>query len=300
MRRVGVIMTGSQTDPESAARLAAFQDEMQALGWVDGANVKFDYRFATEEDELRAKAKELAALTPDVVFAATPPALMAMLRITRSVPIVFAAVTDPVGLGIVESLAHPGGNATGFLSSEFSFGGKWLELLNEIAPSTRRAGVLTDPENRGSPGQFATIQTAAASKGIEASLLGFHKRAEVERTIAAFARFPNSGLIVLRIAETISLRELIAQLAAKYRLPTVYPLKTFAASGGLISYGPDIIYQFRQAAGYINRIFKGENPAELPVQAPTKYELTVNMKAAKAIGLTLPPTLLARADEVIE
>ena len=300
MRRVGVFITGSPTDSESIVRLAAFQKGMQTLGWSEGVNVQFDYRFGTDDDELRAKAKELVALAPEVIFAATPPTVMALLRIERSVPIVFAAVTDPVGLGIVQSLAHPGGNATGFLSAEFSFGGKWVELLSEIAPGTRRVGVLTDPENRGSPGQFATIQTAASAKSIEAIVLSFHDPAEIERTIAAFARSPNSGLIVLRIVETITNRDLIAKLAVKYRLPTVYPLKTFATSGGLASYGPDIVTQFREAAGYVDRILKGEKPAELPVQTPTKYELTINLKAAKAIGLTLPPTLLARADEVIE
>jgi putative tryptophan/tyrosine transport system substrate-binding protein len=300
MRRVGVFITGSPTDSETMARLAAFQKGMQTLGWSEGVNVRFDYRFGTEDDELRAKAKELVALAPEVIFAATPPTVMALLRIERSVPVVFAAVTDPVGLGIVQSLAHPGGNATGFLSAEFSFGGKWVELLSEIAPGTRRVGVLTNPENRGSPGQFATIQTAASAKNIESVLLGFHDPAEIERTIVAFARIPNSGLIALRIVETITNRELIAKLATEYRLPTVYPLKTFATSGGLVSYGPDIVFQFREAAGYVARILNGEKPAELPVQTPTKYELTINLKAAKAIGLTVPPTLLARADEVIE
>jgi len=300
MRRVGVFLTGPQTDSENAVRLAAFQEAMRALGWSEGANVQFDYRFGTDEDELRAKARELVALAPDVIFAATPPTVMALLRINRSVPIVFAAVTDPVGLGIVQSLSHPGGNATGFLSAEFSFGGKWVELLREIAPGTRRVGVLTDPENRGSPGQFATIQTAASEKNIEAALLSFHVPAEIESTIAAFSRNPNSGLIVLRIVETITHRELIAKLAAKYRLPTVYPLKTFATSGGLASYGPDIVAQFREAAGYVDRILKGEKPAELPVQTPTKYDLTINLRAAKAIGLTIAPMLLSRADQVIE
>ncbi len=300
MRRVGVFVTGPQTDTENAARLAAFQEGMQALGWSEGANVQFDYRFGTDEDELRAKAKELVALAPNVIFAVTPPAVMALLRTSRSVPIVFAAVTDPVGLGIVQSLSHPGGNATGFLSAEFSFAGKWVELLSEIAPGTRRMGVLTDPENRGSPGQFAPIQTAASEKNIEAVLLSFHDPAEIERTIATFAHTPNSGLIVLRIIETITNRELIAKLAAKYRLPTVYPLKTFATSGGLAAYGPDVVAQFRESAGYVDRILKGEKPAELPVQTPTKYDLTINLKAAKAIGLTLPATILARADKVIE
>ena len=300
MRRVGIFITGSPTDSELMVRLAAFQKGMQTLGWSEGVNVQFDYRFGTDDDELRAKAKELVALAPEVIFAATPPTVMALLRIERSVPIVFAAVTDPVGLGIVQSLAHPGGNATGFLSAEFSFGGKWVELLSEIAPGTRRVGVLTDPENRGSPGQFATIQTAASANSIEAVLLSFHDPAEIEHTVAAFARIPNSGLIVLRIVETITNRESIAKLAAKYRLPTVYPLKTFATSGGLASYGPDIVTQFREFAGYVDRILKGEKPAELPVQTPTKYELTINLKAAKSIGLTVPPTLLARADEVIE
>jgi putative ABC transport system substrate-binding protein len=225
---------------------------------------------------------------------------MALLRASRSVPIVFAAVTDPVALGIVQSLSHPGGNATGFLSAEFSFGGKWLELLNEIAPRVRRVGVLSDPDNRGSAAQFATIQTAASSKGLEAFPLGFHDAADIERVINDFARSPDGGLIVLRIAETITNRELIVKLAAERRLPAVYPLQVFATSGGLASYGPDIQDQFGNAAEYVDRILKGEKPNDLPVQSPTKYELAINLKAAKAIGLTVPPTILSRADKVIE
>jgi len=300
MRHVGVFNPGLQTDSESLVRIAAFEKAMQALGWSEGTNVRFDYRFGTDEDELRAKAKELVALAPDVIFAATPLTVMALLRVNRTVPIVFAAVTDPVGLGIVQNLAHPGGNATGFLSAEFSFGGKWVELLSQIAPDTRHVGVLTDPENRGSPGQFATIQTAASAQSIDAVLLSFHDPGDIERAIAGFAQKSNSGIIVLRIVETITNRELIAKLAAKYRLPAVYPLKTFVAGGGLASYGPDIVAQFREAAGYVDRILKGEKPAELPVQTPTKYELVINLKAAKALGLTIPQSLLSTADEVIE
>jgi putative ABC transport system substrate-binding protein len=298
-KRVGVLMYGVETDPELVARTAAFRKGMLDAGW-NGSNAQFDYRYSADDEGVRVQAKELVALAPDVIMASTPTAVLALIRISRTVPVVFAAVTDPIGLGIVQSLARPGGNATGFLTSEFSFGGKWLELLREVAPGVRRVGVLTDPDNRGAAGQFATIQTAASSLGAEAVLLGFHNQADIERVMAAFARSPDGGLIVLRIAETITHRELIGQLAAKHRLPAVYPLNVFATSGGLVSYGPDVVDQFRQAAGYVDRILKGAKPADLPVQAPTKYELVVNLKAATAIGLTVPSGILSRADQVIE
>jgi len=249
---------------------------------------------------LRKKAKELVELAPDVVLAHAPDSVMALLKVTRTVPIVFAAVSDPVGLGIVQNLTRPGGNATGFLSSEFGFGAKWLELLKEIAPSVRKVVVLTDQDNRAAAPQFAAIQTAAPLFGVELSPLGSSDNDLIERGISDFARSGNGGLIALRISQVIIRRELIIKLAALHRLPAAYPLRIFAADGGLISYGPDVVDQFRRAASYVDRILKGEKPADLPVQAPTKYDLVINLKTAKALGLDVPPTLLARADEVIE
>jgi putative ABC transport system substrate-binding protein len=262
--------------------------------------LRVDVRFGTSNDDLREKAKELIGLAPDVVLAMAPPSVMALIKVNRTVPIVFAAVTDPVGLGIVQSLASPGGNATGFLSAEFGFSAKLLELLKEIAPGVRRVGVLTDLDNTSSAPQFAAIQTVAPSVGVELKLLGFNDTGSIERGISDFARAGNGGLIALRLSEVITNRKLIIKLAAQYRLPAVYPLHIFAADGGLISYGPDVVDEFRRAASYVDRILKGEKPADLPVQAPTKFELSVNLKTAKAMGLTLPRAVLARADEVIE
>jgi putative tryptophan/tyrosine transport system substrate-binding protein len=298
MRRIGVLMTAPETEAELAARLAAFRKGLQDLGWAPGANLGVDVRFGVDDDDLRKKAKELVELAPDVVLAHAPDSVMALLKVTRTVPIVFAAVSDPVGLGIVQNLTRPGGNATGFLSSEFGFGAKWLELLKEIAPSVRKVVVLTDRDNRAAAPQFAAIQTAAPLFGVELSPLGSSDN--IERGISDFARSGNGGLIALRISQVIIRRELIIKLAALHRLPAAYPLRIFAADGGLISYGPDVVDQFRRAASYVDRILKGEKPADLPVQAPTKYELVINLKTAKALGLEVPPPLLARADEVIE
>ena len=300
VRRVGVLVNGLETDREFVARLAAFRKAFQALGWLEGKNVRIDYRFGADKDDLRTKAMELVALAPDVILANAPPSVMALVRVNRTIPIIFAAVTDPVGLGIVQSLARPGGNATGFLSAEFGFGAKWLELLKEIVPGLRKAGVLTDPDNRGAAPQFAAIQAVAPSFATEVTPISVHDPAELERGIAALGRSGNGGLIALRIAEVITPRESIIRLAAQHRLPAVYPLRVFAAAGGLVSYGPDIVDQFGRAAAYVDRILKSEKPADLPVQAPTKYELVLNLKTAKALGLTVPPTVLARADEVIE
>jgi putative tryptophan/tyrosine transport system substrate-binding protein len=298
MRRIGVLMTAPETEAELAARLAAFRKGLQDLGWAPGANLRVDVRFGVDDDDLRKKAKELVELAPDVVLAHAPDSVMALLKVTRTVPIVFAAVSDPVGLGIVQNLTRPGGNATGFLSSEFGFGAKWLELLKEIAPSVRKVVVLTDRDNRAAAPQFAAIQTAAPLFGVELSPLGSSDN--IERGISDFARSGNGGLIALRISQVIIRRELIIKLAALHRLPAAYPLRIFAADGGLISYGPDVVDQFRRAASYVDRILKGEKPADLPVQAPGKFELVINLKTAKALGLEIPPTLLARADEVIE
>jgi len=229
-----------------------------------------------------------------------PPSVRALRKVSRTIPIVFAAATDPVGLGIVQDLAHPGGNTTGFLTAEFGFGAKWLELLKEISPSIQRVLVVTDPDNQSSAAQFAAIQSLSPSMGVNVRLVGLHDNALVERAIAELAHSGNGGIIALRLSEVISQRKLIINLATRYRLPAIYPLRIFADDGGLIAYGPDTVDQFRLAASYVDRIVKGEKPGDLPVQAPTKFELVVNLKAAKAIGLTVPPSLLARTDEVIE
>jgi len=233
-------------------------------------------------------------------MAMAPPSVRALRKVSRTIPIVFAAATDPVGLGIVQDLAHPGGNTTGFLTAEFGFGAKWLELLKEISPSIQRVLVVTDPDNQSSAAQFAAIQSLSPSMGVNVRLVGLHDNALVERAIAELAHSGNGGIIALRLSEVISQRKLIINLATRYRLPAIYPLRIFADDGGLIAYGPDTVDQFRLAASYVDRIVKGEKPGDLPVQAPTKFELVVNLKAAKAIGLTVPPSLLARTDEVIE
>jgi putative tryptophan/tyrosine transport system substrate-binding protein len=240
------------------------------------------------------------ALSPDLIFASTPPSVIAVKKTSRTVPIVFAAVTDPVGMGLVQSLAHPGGNATGFLSAEFGFTAKWLELLKEIAPGVRRVGIFTDQNNLGAAPQFPAIQTVASSLGVELILLDGTAGSVIESSIRDFARTANGGLIALRLSEVITHRDMIIKLAAQYRLPAVYPLHIFAADGGLVSYGPDVVDQFRQAASYVDRVLKGEKPSDLPVQAPTKLELIINLKTAKSIGLTIPQSVQARADEVIE
>jgi len=300
MRRIGVLMNGAETDAEMVERLGMLRKALQDLRWTAGVNLRIDVRWGIDEDDVRKKAKELVELAPDVVLANAPPSAMALLKATSTIPIVFAAVTDPVGLGIVQSLARPGGNATGFLTAEFGFGAKLLELLKEISPSIQKILVLSDPDNRGAAPQFAAIQSVAPSFGVELRLLGFHDNGSIERGISDFARSRNGGLIALRTAEVIDHRQFIIKLAALHRLPAVYPLHIFAADGGLISYGPDVVDQFRQAASYVDRILKGEKPADLPVQAPTKYELVINLKTAKALDLDVPQSLLARADEVIE
>ena len=299
-RRVGVLMNGQESDSEIVARIAAFKKEMQRLGWALGADLRVDVRYGVDNGNLQEKAKELVGLAPEVILANAPPSVMALLTVNRTVPIVFAAVTDPVGLGIVQTLARPGGNITGFLTSEFGFGAKWLELLKEIAPGIRKVLVLTELNNPTAAAQFAAIQTVAPAVGVELSLLGTNDNGLIERGIGDFAQSGNGGLIALRLSEVITHRATIIKLAALHRLPAVYPLPVFATDGGLISYGPDAVDQFRKAASYVDRILKGEKPADLPVQAPTKYELVINLKTAKALGLNVPPILLARATEVIE
>ena len=272
------------------------------MGWTDGRNVRIDYRWAAADaDRSRTYAAELVALAPDVILASASTSMAALLQTTRTVPIVFANVIDPVGAGYVERLARPGGNATGFTPFEYSLSGKWLELLKEIAPNLTRIAILRDPAIAAGIGQFAAIQAMASpSFGVELSPIDVRDGDKIERDIAAFARESNGGLIVTASSSAAVHRELIVMLAARHRLPAVYPFRYFITSGGLISYGPDPTDEFRRAAGYVDRILKGEKAADLPVQSPTKYELAINLKTAKALGLTMPPSLLARADEVIE
>jgi putative tryptophan/tyrosine transport system substrate-binding protein len=301
MRRIGVLMNLAADDLEGQARLTAFAQGLQQLGWTDGRNARIEYRWAVADAErIRKQAAELVALAPDAILASGVPVVTALLQATRSVPIVFAQVIDPVGSGLVASLARPGGNATGFTTFEYGMSGKWVELLKEMAPGVTRVAVLRDVGSSSGIGQLGAIQSAAASFGMELSLVGVSDAGEIERAITAFARAANGGVIVTGSTPAIVHRELITTLAARHRLPAIYGFRYFVTVGGLISYGPDSIDPFRRAAGYVDRILKGEKPADLPVQAPTKYELVINLKTAKALGIEIPPTVLARADEVIE
>jgi putative ABC transport system substrate-binding protein len=301
MRRIGVLMNSDADAPEGKTRFAAFLQGLQQLGWTDGRNVRIDIRWGGTSDSEAARkyAAELVALAPDVILATTTPAIAALQWVTRTVPTVFAMVIDPVGAGFVESLARPGGSTTGFMQFEYSLSGKWLELLKQVAPGVTRAAVLRDASNPTGIGQFAVIQAVAPPLGMEIVPVNTREVAEIERAVAAFARVPNGGLIVTGGQATVH-RDLILQLAVRHRLPVVYPYRYYVIDGGLISYGPDLFGLFRQAAGYVDRILKGEKPADLPVQAPTKYELVINLRTAKALGLDVPATVLARADEVIE
>jgi len=299
-RRIGAL-AGIEDDAEGRARFAAFQQGLQQLGWTDGRNVRIDYRWGGgDADNIRKHAAELVALAPDVILAAGGAVAGPLLQATRAVPIVFVIVPDPVGAGFVDSLARPGGNATGFVSFEYSISAKWLELLKQIAPGITRAAVLRDPAISTGIGQFGAIQSVAPSLGVEVSPMNVRDAGEIERAVAAFARSSNGGLIVTGSALAVVHRDLVITLAVRHKLPAVYYERNFVAAGGLISYGPDYLDEFRRAAGYVDRILKGEKPADLPVQAPTKYKLVINLKTAKALGLTIPPTLLATADEVIE
>jgi putative ABC transport system substrate-binding protein len=302
VRRIGVLIgAGGADDPDAKDRVAAFQQGLQQLGWTGGQNVRIDIRAgAGDADRARRYAEELVALAPDVILTTGAAAVAPMLKATRTVPVVFTNVVDPVGAGFVDSLSRPGGNATGFMTYEYSIGGKWLELLKEIAPRVVRVAVVRDAEISAGLGQFAAIQAVAPSLGLEVIAVSPREAGELERAIAVFARTPNGGLIATASPLPTIHRNLIIGLAAKHKLPAVYHRRLFSASGGLLSYGPDIIDLWRRAASYVDRILKGEKPADLPVQAPNKYELVVNLKTAKALGLTVPPTLLARADEVIE
>ena len=300
MRQVGVLMTGVESDPEQRSRLTAFLYGLHQLGWSDGRNVRIDIRWSVDADRNR-RAQELVALKPDVIVAAQSASVAALQQITHNVPIVFANVVDPVGAGFVASLARPGGNTTGFSAFEYSLSGKWLELLKEIAPSITRAAILRDPSLAVGIGQFAAIQALAPpSIAVELTPINARDPAEIERGITAFARERNGGLIITASQSALDYRNLIISLASRHFLPNVYPFRYYAANGGLASYGPDPIDPFKHASEYVDRILKGENAADLPVQAPTKYQLVINLKTAKAMGLTVPDSLLARADEVIE
>jgi putative tryptophan/tyrosine transport system substrate-binding protein len=301
MRRIGVLMNRAADQPEGQAEVAAFQQALQQLGWNDGGNVRLDIRWSANDVDLDRKyAAELVALAPDVVLANGTLSVAALQRVTRNLSIVFVGVSDPVGAGFVDSLARPGGNVTGFMIFEYSLSGKWLELLKQIAPSVTRAAVLRDSVNPAGIAQFGAIQAAAQSLGVEVSPVSIRDAGEIERAVAAFARSANSGLIVTPSAGTSVHQNLIIALAAQHRLPAVYALRSNVAGGGLISYGPDLVGQFRSAAAYVDRILKGEKPVDLPVQAPTMLELVVNLKTAKALNLAIPASVLARADEVIE
>jgi ABC-type uncharacterized transport system substrate-binding protein len=302
VRRIGALIGAPSADnPDAQANIRAFLQVLQQLGWTDGGNVRIDIRWgAGNADDIRKYAAELAALAPDVIFASGTASVGPMLQATRTVPIVFANVADPVGAGFVDSLARPGGNASGFIQFEYSLSGKWLELLKQIAPGVTRAAVLRDPAITSGIGQFAVIQSVAPSVGVEVSAINVRDAGEIERAVTAFARSSNGGLIVTASALAVLHRQLIIALAARHKLPAVYYRRYFVTSGGLISYGYDVVEQFRGAAGYVDRILKGATPADLPVQAPTKYELVINLKTANALGLEIPTTVLARADEVIE
>jgi putative ABC transport system substrate-binding protein len=301
MRRIGVLMHLAADDPEGQSRVAAFLQGLQEAGWAVGRNVNIDVRWAAgEADRFRKYAMELVALAPDVILTSAPPSIRAMQEATRTVPIVFVLVPDAVGTGIVDSLSRPGGNTTGFTSTELGMPVKWLELLKEIAPKMTRAAVLRDVADATAIGQFGAVKGAAPSFGVEINAIGVRNAAEIERGVTAFAREPNGGLIVLPVPTTVIHRNLIIKLSAQHRLPAVYNSRYWIAEGGLVSHGPDVSRPIPPHAGYVDRILNGTKPADLPVQAPTKYELVINLKTAKALGLQIPDRLLAIADEVVE
>jgi putative tryptophan/tyrosine transport system substrate-binding protein len=300
VRHIGVLVAVAD-DPESRGRIRAFVQALQELGWTEGRDVRIDTRWGGgDPDRFRRYAAELVALAPDVILVSGGSGMGPMLQATRTVPIVFVQVTDPVGAGFVDSLARPGGNATGFTHFEYGISAKWLELLKQIAPGVTRAAVLRDPAIASGVGQFAVIQSVAPPLGVELAPVNVRDAEEIERAVTAFARGSSGGLIVTASALAVVHRDLIIALAARHKLPAIFPFRFHAAGGGLISYGPETIDPHRRAAGYVDRILKGERPADLPVQAPTKYELVINLKTARLMGVDIPPTLLARADEVIE
>jgi len=301
VRRIGILLPAAADDAEFQVRVAAFHQGLALLGWTIGRNVRIDTRWATSNAaDIRRHAAELVALAPDVILAHGDSTVGPLLQVSRTVPIVFTVVSDPVGGGFVDSLARPAGNVTGFMNFEYSLAGKWLELLKQIAPGVTRVAVVRDPTNPSGTGQFAAIQAVAPSLRMEANPINMRDAGEIERAVAAFARTPNGGLVLTGSGLAAFHRDLIITLTARHKLPAVYVDRNYVAAGGLISYGPDRIDQYRQAAGYVDRILKGEKPADLPVQAPTKYELVLNLKTAKALGLDVPATVLVRATEVIE
>jgi putative tryptophan/tyrosine transport system substrate-binding protein len=300
-RRIGVLMTFAADEPEIQARLTTFRTHLEQLGWTDRRNVQIETRFAGGgAEDVRKAAMELVGLAPDVIVANNTEATAPLLQLTRTVPIVFVVVADPVGAGFIDSIARPGGNATGFTAFDYSISAKWLELLKEIAPSVKRIGILRDAGLTVGTAQFAATQAMAPTLGVEVTPIGIRDVGEIERGIGAIARMPNVGLVVTASPSTLVHRHLIIALAAQHKLPAIYYARYPVKDGGLFSYGPSFLDQYRLAAGYVDRILKGEKPGDLPVQTPTKYELVINLKTAKALGLTIPPTLLARADEVIE
>ena len=300
VRRIGVFSPFAADDPEAQARNAVFEQSLRQLGWTVGQNLQIELRVgANNAEHMRKQAAELAALAPDVLLVVGTSAAVLLLQATQTIPVVFVNLADPVGAGLVQSLARPGGNATGFTSFEYSLSGKWIELLKQIAPHITRVAVLRDPTSVGAVGQFSAIQTVAQSLGVELTPLGVGNTDEIERGLAVFARAGNGGMIVT-MGGIARHRNLVIRLAASHKLPAIYPFRYYAKDGGLMSYGPDTMDPMRNAAAYVDRILKGEKPADMPVQAPTKYELTINLKTAKALGLTVPPPLLARADDVIE
>jgi ABC-type uncharacterized transport system substrate-binding protein len=300
-RRLGVMLNLAPDDPETKVRLTAFFQGLQELGWTEGRNLKIDYRWGMGNlEHHRTNASELVALAPDVILVHGSTIMGPLRQATRTVPIVFVSVSDPIAGGFVESLAHPGGNATGFTSTDYGMSGKWLELLKQVAPTITRVGVIRDPDQVSGGGQLGAIQAVASLLGVEFNPLGVHDANEIKRTITTFAQQPNGGLIVTTSALAQIHRDLIIALAAQYQLPTIYPYRLFVSSGGLICYGPQIVDEYRRAASYVDRIFKGEKPSDLPVQQPEKFDLVINLKTAKALGIEVPPTLLARAAEVIE
>ena len=302
VRRIGVLGGPSADDPEGHARQAALREALQELGWIQGRNIQFDFRARSDGDveHVRRSAAELVALRPDAIVVTGGVHVVALQQLTRTIPIVFVGLVDPVGAGFVEGLARPGGNTTGFTAFEYGLSVKWVELLKEIAPSLRRAGIMREQGIATGIGLWAAMQGVAPSLGMELKPIGIRNAADIEQGVAAFAREPGSGLVVTVSGPTIVHRALISELAARHRLPAVYPFRNFVMAGGLASYGPVFNEQFRHAAGYVDRILKGENPGDLPVQHPTKFELVINLKVAKALGLQISPTRLARADEVIE
>jgi ABC-type uncharacterized transport system substrate-binding protein len=301
VRRIGVLMPLAKDNPEARVRIAAFLEELQRLGWTGGRNLQVEYRWETGEPNFHSKAAmELVALSPDVILATATPAVAALQRATRTVPIIFAQVADPVGSGFVANLARPGGNMTGFTNIDYEISAKWLQLLKEIAPYVTRVGVIRDPTLTSGIGQYGAIRSAAQALGVEVSALGGRSAADVEQTITEFARTSNGGLISVANPVVVNNRSLIISLAARHRLPTIYPFRSFVTDGGLVSYGAEPIDAYRQAAGYVDRVLKGEKPADLPIQGATKFELAINLKTAKALGLTVPASLVSRANEIVE